>query len=125
MADPKIQKRSLRNPSNKAAKEKGALAAAPQNNDAIASESTGEEAASTVQKAPTVTYSISGGFVALLARLNISVALSSYQSGKFYLLGRNPQGGLMVNERLFQKAMGLHVAGNTLLLATLFQISAV
>lgn len=77
-----------------------------------------------VKAAPenTVTYSISSGFVALLGRLNISVALTSYQSGKFYLLGRNPKGGLMIDERLFQKAMGMHVEGNTLLLATLFQI---
>ena len=69
-----------------------------------------------------VTYSISPGFVGLLAQQNISVALTSYQSGKFYLLGRNPQGGLMVHERLFQKAMGLCVEGDSLLLATLFQI---
>jgi uncharacterized protein (TIGR03032 family) len=69
-----------------------------------------------------ITYSISPGFVNLMARLNISVAVTSYQSGKFYLLGRNPRGGLMIHERLFQKAMGLHVEGNTLLLATLFQI---
>jgi uncharacterized protein (TIGR03032 family) len=70
----------------------------------------------------TVSYSISPGFIGLLAQLNISVALTSYQSGKFYLLGRNPQGGLMVHERLFQKAMGLCIEGNSLLLATLFQI---
>lgn len=69
-----------------------------------------------------ITYSISPGFVNLMARLNISVAVTSYQSGKFYLLGRNPRGGLIIHERLFQKAMGLHVEGNTLLLATLFQI---
>ena len=49
----------------------------------------------------TVTYSISPGFPALLATLNASVAISSYQSGKLYLLGRNPQGGLMIDERLF------------------------
>ena len=73
-------------------------------------------------KNDTITYSMSPGFVGLMGRLNISVALTSYQSGKFYLLGRNPQGGLMVNERLFQKAMGLCVAGDTLILATLFQI---
>jgi uncharacterized protein (TIGR03032 family) len=70
----------------------------------------------------TVTYTMSAGFVRLLAQLNISVALTSYQSGKFYLLGRNPKGGLMINERLFQKAMGLHIEGDSLLLATLFQI---
>jgi uncharacterized protein (TIGR03032 family) len=54
--------------------------------------------------------------------LNVSVAVSSYQSGKFYLLGRNPQGGLMVDERLFQKAMGICVHDNSLILATQFQI---
>ena len=69
-----------------------------------------------------VTYSVSPGFVHLMERLDTSVALTSYQSGKFYLLGRNPKGGLMVNERLFQKAMGLHVQDKTILLATLFQI---
>ncbi len=37
---------------------------------------------------PSVAYSMSNGFVALLARLDTSVAVSSYQSGKFYLMGR-------------------------------------
>ena len=69
-----------------------------------------------------VKYSISGGFVSLLNTLDVAVALTSYQSGKFYLLGRNPKGGLMVDERLFQKAMGISVDGQTLTLATLFQI---
>jgi uncharacterized protein (TIGR03032 family) len=72
---------------------------------------------------PTTTYSMSGGFVRLLGRLNLSVAFTSYQSGKLYLLGRNPKKpGLMVDERLFPKAMGLVVEGRTLVLATLFQI---
>lgn len=55
-------------------------------------------------------------------RLDVSVAVSSYQSGKFYLLGHNPNGGLMINERLFLKAMGIAAHGDTLLLATQFQI---
>lgn len=66
--------------------------------------------------------SVSRGFVDLLGKLNISVAFTSYQSGRLYLLGRNPNGGLMVHERLFQKAMGLCVEDSTLVLATLFQI---
>jgi uncharacterized protein (TIGR03032 family) len=72
--------------------------------------------------APTVDYSASHGFPGLMARLNMSLALTSYQSGKFYLLGCNPQGGLMINERLFVKAMGIYAEGNALVLATLFQI---
>ncbi len=69
-----------------------------------------------------VTYSMSGGLVGLLASLKISVAFSSYQSGKFYLLGRNPEGGLMVNEQFFRQAMGIHVSGGTIHLATLSEI---
>src|SRR5690606_9167554 len=67
-------------------------------------------------------YSMSAGFVGLLSRLDLSVAFTSYQSGKLYLLGRNPEGGLMVHERLFRKAMGLAVNGKAFALATLFQI---
>jgi len=69
-----------------------------------------------------VKYSISPGFVPALKNLNISLALSSYQSGKFYLIGQNPKGGLMINERLFEKAMGICVENNSITLATLFQI---
>ncbi len=70
-----------------------------------------------------VKYSCSGGLVAFLAANKISFVFSSYQSGKFYLIGRNPKGGLLVNERFFQKAMGIHVANkNTIYLATLAQI---
>src|SRR6201986_1588003 len=52
----------------------------------------------TATASQTVTYSMSAGFVPLLQRLNVSVALTSYQSGRLYLLGRNPSGGLMVDE---------------------------
>lgn len=79
----------------------------------------------------TVTYSVSPGLVGFLAQQNLSIVFSSYQSGKFYLLGRNPRGGLMVNERFFRKAMGIcftpsqegkETGGASIILATLFQI---
>lgn len=72
-----------------------------------------------------VSYSVSGGFAGWCAAQGVSVAVTSYQSGKFYLLGRNPEtGGLLVNERNFQKAMGLATPGpRTILLATMFQIT--
>lgn len=76
----------------------------------------------TAIKNPADDYSISSGFVHLMARLNISLAMTSYQSGKLYLFGNNPAGGLVLNERLFQKAMGLHIYDNHMVLATLFQI---
>jgi len=70
-----------------------------------------------------VKYSMSPGFPAFLASERIAIAVSSYQSGRFYLLGQNVDGGLLVHERIFQKAMGICVADrDTILLATLFQI---
>jgi uncharacterized protein (TIGR03032 family) len=69
-----------------------------------------------------VTYSVSPGLLGFLASTNISIALSSYQSGKFYLLGRNPKGGIMINERFFNKAMGIHTQDNAIVLATLTQL---
>ena len=92
--------------------------------------------------ASTVTYSASPDLAGWLARTRTTIALTSYQSGKFYLIGANPRGGLMVHERLYEKAMGLCAPsaalvsrargkdegegdvreGDTLLLATLNQI---
>ena len=69
-----------------------------------------------------ITYSCSPGLGAFLSSLNSAIAISSYQSGKFYLIGGKPNGGLSVHERFFRKAMGIHTAPNTIVLASLFQI---
>lgn len=70
-----------------------------------------------------VRYSMSPGLSGFLGSRQITVAISSYQSGKFYLLGQNVDGGLLVHERFFHKAMGICVVDkDTILLATLFQI---
>ncbi|MDW6025619.1 TIGR03032 family protein [Mesorhizobium sp. BAC0120] len=78
------------------------------------------------QPTPEVRYSASPGLAAFLAQQDVSLAFSSYQSGKLYLLGSHPDGRLHVNERFFQKAMGICVqhsgTGPSILLATLFQI---
>lgn len=66
---------------------------------------------------------MSPGLSAFLGANRIGLAISSYQSGKFYLLGQNVNGGLLVDERFFRKAMGICVPDkDTLLLATLFQL---
>ena len=70
------------------------------------------------EKDKAVRYSMSNGFLNFLSSNNISIAMTSYQSGRLYLLGRNPKGGLMVNEQCFKKAMGLHVKGNAIYMAT-------
>jgi len=91
-------------------------AAAPEN-DASLAEMAGKPAEEKV------TYSMSPGFSGFLGANKIGLAISSYQSGKFYLLGQNKDGGLLVDERFHRKAMGISVPDkDTLLLATLFQI---
>jgi uncharacterized protein (TIGR03032 family) len=103
--------------------------AAPQANTEIApaGQQAGDESkAAEPQPAPAeerVSYSMSPGLSGFLGAQRIALAVSSYQSGKFYLLGQNVDGGLLVDERFFRKAMGICVPDkDTLLLATLFQI---
>jgi len=103
-------------PSPAASEEKPEQAAAPEN-DASLAQVAGQPAEEKV------TYSMSPGFAGFLGANKIGLAVSSYQSGKFYLLGQNVEGGLLVDERFFRKAMGICVPDpQTLLLATLFQI---
>jgi uncharacterized protein (TIGR03032 family) len=72
--------------------------------------------------AATVTYSQSGGLVALLARLNISVAFTSYQSGILYMLGRNAKGAHL-HQTGIAKPMGLSFdKTGTLVLSSGFQV---
>ncbi len=59
-----------------------------------------------------------------LADQQISLAFTTYQSGKLFLLGRNPEGRLAVFERTFNRAMGLWADGQALWLSTLFQVLA-
>lgn len=73
--------------------------------------------------APTVQYSLSGGIAGRLARLNISIAFTSYQSNLLYMLGALPNGGAHLHQSAMIKPMGL--AGNGrrgLVLAAGFQI---
>lgn len=63
-----------------------------------------------------VSFSVSDGFDAFLAAQNITIAATSYQSGRLYLAGRHPAGGLVLSEEYFSKAMGLHVHADDLYL---------
>ena len=46
-----------------------------------------------------------------LAAQHVSLAFTTYQSGKLFLLGLNPEGRLAVFERTFNRAMGLWADG--------------
>ena len=66
--------------------------------------------------------SASRGFVDWLGSQNASLAVSTYQTGKLFLIGRNPNGQFSVFERTFERAMGLAGDDQTIYMATLFQI---
>src|SRR5215813_13547335 len=57
-----------------------------------------------------------------LAEQQVSLAFTTYQTGKLFLLGRHSEGRLDVFERTFNRAMGLWADGQTLWLSTLYQL---
>ena len=61
-------------------------------------------------------------FVAWLAERRVAIALTTGSTGRLVLVGAAPDGRLSVFVRAFDGAYGLHAAGQTLLLATAFQI---
>jgi uncharacterized protein (TIGR03032 family) len=56
--------------------------------------------------------------------MRASIAFTTYQAGKLFLLGTKPDGHLSIVERTFARGMGLAVSGDgrTLALATQYQI---
>lgn len=59
---------------------------------------------------------------AWMAEQRLSLAFTTYQSGKLFLLGLQPDGRLAVFERTFNRAMGLCAHDRQLYLSTLFQL---
>jgi uncharacterized protein (TIGR03032 family) len=57
-----------------------------------------------------------------LAENSVSLAFTTYQTGKLFLLGRHADGRLAVLERTFNRAMGLWADGQSTLLSTLYQV---
>jgi len=80
----------------------------------------------TAQAAPDDKFALtsSGNFAAWLAKTNGSLAFTTYQAGKLFLIGVRPDGRLSIFERTFPRSMGLAVSadGRTLALATQYQV---
>ena len=64
----------------------------------------------------------SRNFAAWLAAEKVSLGLSTYQSGKLFLIGMGNEGRLSVFERTFNRCMGLWSDGRTLWLASAYQL---
>lgn len=71
---------------------------------------------------PQLELSGSRQFTAWLYESGGSLAFSTYQAGKLFFIGLNPDGRLSVFERTFARCMGLALAGETLWVSTLYQL---
>lgn len=80
--------------------------------------------ASAARPAEAFALTTSRHFPAWLTRTGVSIAFTTYQAGKVFLLGLKPDGRLAVFERSFARCMGLGAAnaGRSLMLATHHQI---
>ena len=61
-------------------------------------------------------------FNSWLAEQKLSLAFTTYQSGKLFLIGLQPDGRLSVFERTFNRCMGLHATAQTLYMTSLYQL---
>ncbi|MFZ5616796.1 MAG: TIGR03032 family protein [Pseudomonadota bacterium] len=61
-------------------------------------------------------------FASWLASRNASIAFTTYQAGKFFLIGVNAEGSISVFERTMERPMALCARGGDLYLSTLFQV---
>jgi uncharacterized protein (TIGR03032 family) len=91
-----------------------APAAAPL--DAPADQQAGQKPPEPVRK------SCTPGLTAWMQRNRLSIAFTSYQSGRLYLLGSDPKGRLSFHERIYQRAMGIVGNGQRLYMGGLYQI---
>lgn len=66
--------------------------------------------------------SASRGFVGWLSSQNAALAISTYQTGKLFLIGHNQNSQFSVFERTFERAMGLAGNAQTIYMATLYQL---
>jgi len=64
----------------------------------------------------------SQGLTSWMARNQLSIAFTSYQSGRLYLLGSDQKGRLSFHERVYQRAMGVVGNGQRLYMGGLYQV---
>ncbi len=75
-------------------------------------------------KAPELALTASRGLVEWMARERVSLAFTTYQVGKLFMVGVQPDGKLSVFERTFNRCMGMHVddAAQTVWMTSLYQL---
>lgn len=73
-------------------------------------------------QSPTLEISASRQFNSWLAEQNISLAFTTYQTGKLFLIGSTSDRRLSVFERTFERCMGLCINADTLYMSSLYQL---
>jgi uncharacterized protein (TIGR03032 family) len=71
---------------------------------------------------PSLELNASRQFSAWLYEQNLSLAFTTYQAGKLFFIGLQPDGKLSVFERTFERCMGLYANGNSLYMSSLYQL---
>ena len=71
---------------------------------------------------PPFRISTSRGFPRWLGSLRASLAFTTYQAGKIFLMGLRPEGRLSVSERTLPRVMGLYASPSELYVSTLYQL---
>nr|WP_322719574.1 TIGR03032 family protein [Nostoc sp. ChiQUE02]MDZ8232610.1 TIGR03032 family protein [Nostoc sp. ChiQUE02] len=61
-------------------------------------------------------------FGSWLCKQNLSLAFTTYQTNRLFFVSSQANGQLKLNERLFDKPMGLYVAGKSLYMTTRYQL---
>ncbi len=74
------------------------------------------------EESPKFELSSSRQFSSWLGEQNLSIAFTTYQAGKVFFVGLNPNGRLSVFERTFARCMGLAGDDQTLWMSSLFQM---
>ncbi|GFE68967.1 TIGR03032 family protein [Chroococcus sp. FPU101] len=81
-----------------------------------------EDATTNLEHDKKLEINTSRQFVPWLAEQNISLAFTTYQAGKVFFIGLQPNGQLSVFERTLDRCMGLYTEGNSLYISTLYQL---
>lgn len=71
---------------------------------------------------PQLEITCSRQFPEWMAEQRVSLAFTTYQTGKLFLIGLQPNGRLSIFERTFNRCMGLYGDGQTLWMSTLYQL---
>jgi hypothetical protein len=72
--------------------------------------------------APSLEINASRQFTSWLAEQKLSLTFTTYQAGKVFFIGLQPNGQLSIFERTFERCMGLYAEGSTLYMSSLYQL---